>query len=290
MLSGLLIANVWLEGYDFFNKYNGVLFFSVTLGFIMGLADDLLNTSPYFKFFVQFAVAFAFIAADFYIKFFDNDILNYLLTVFWVVGIMNSVNMLDNMDAITTSVSLVILAGIVFIAIITGQFDKALLPYVTIPALLSFLNFNWHPSKMYMGDNGSQFLGAMIAGTGILFVWNTGLEHGVARIDIVLAVALMFLLLLTDTTTVTVNRILKGVSPFKGDKNHTTHNLVRAGISERGVAILFIIISLVSSVFSIMIITGMLKLTNTYRALLGLGVIIVFLSLYINTKIKRHEN
>ena len=56
------------------------------------------------------------------------------------------------------------------------------------------------------------------------------------------------------------------------------------------VAILFIIISLVSSFFSIMIITGMLELTNTYRALLGLGVIIVFLSLYINTKIKRHEN
>ncbi len=290
MLTGLLIANVWLDQYNFFNKFNGVLFFAVTAGFIMGLADDLLNTSPYFKFLVQFAVSFAFIASGFYIKFFDNDILNYALTVFWVVGIMNSVNMLDNMDAITTSVSAVILAAMVFVAIITGHFAEALIPYVTLPALIAFLNFNWHPSKMYMGDNGSQFLGALIAGTGIVFVWNAGVENGLPKSDIILSVALMFLLLLTDTTTVTVNRLLKGVSPFKGDHNHTTHNLVRAGLSEQGVAIVFIVITLVASVVSAMIITGLIELNLTYRIILAIFTILVFLLLYINTKIRSYEN
>ncbi len=290
MLTGWLIANVWLDSYDFFNPFNGVLFFAVTAGFIMGLADDLLNTSPYFKFLVQFAISFAFIASGFYIRFFDSEELNYLLTIFWVVGIMNSVNMLDNMDAITTSVSVVILAAMVFVAIVTGHFAEALIPYVTLPALLAFLNFNWHPSKMYMGDNGSQFLGALIAGTGIVFVWNTGLENGLPKSDIILAVALMFLVLLVDTTTVTVNRLLKGVSPFKGDRNHTTHNLVRAGMSEQGVALLFIAITSVTSVLSAMILTEILQLNPILRIILFVFAILVFFLLYINTKIRSHEN
>lgn len=291
MLTGLFISVAWLsDEYDFFNVFNIVLFFSVTVGFIMGLADDLLNTSPYFKFIVQFIIALSFIFSGYYINFFDNQWLNYFTTIVWVVGIMNSINMLDNMDAITTSVSLSIIAGITFISIITANFEYGIIPYVTLPALIAFLNVNWHPSKMYMGDNGSQFLGALLAGAGIYFVWNHNFTAEVSKIDTVLAIALMFILPLTDTTTVTINRLLKGVSPFKGDKNHTTHNLVYAGLKEQTVAIIFLIISFFSTAISVAILTKMWTPSNFARYLLLAFILVVFLSLYINTKINHHES
>ena len=290
MLTGVLISILWLgDQYNFYNAYNLTLFFALTVAFIMGLADDMLNTSPYFKFAVQLVVSFAFIIAGYYIRFFDSVWLNYLVTVFWVVGIMNSINMLDNMDAITSSVSLVILSFVAFISIITYRFDYGILAYVTVPALLAFLNFNWHPSKMYMGDNGSQFLGALLAGLGIYFVWNHDFNPGLSKVDTVIAVALMFLLPLVDTTTVTVNRLMKGVSPFKGDKNHTTHNLVYAGLSERAVAIFFIIISLISSALASAVLLGWLTLSGFARILLTAFILAVFTGLYVNTKIKHYE-
>jgi UDP-GlcNAc:undecaprenyl-phosphate GlcNAc-1-phosphate transferase len=291
MLIGLFVSIVWFSGeYNFFNVYNIVLFFSITIGFVMGLADDLLNTSPYFKFIMQFVVALIFIFSGYYIKFFDNIWLNYFTTVVWVVGIMNSINMLDNMDAITTSVSLVIIAGISFISIVTANFEYGIIPYVILPALIAFLNFNWHPSKMYMGDNGSQLLGALLAGAGIFFVWNHEFAPSVTKFDTVLSVALMFILPLTDTTTVTINRLLKGVSPFKGDKNHTTHNLVYAGLSEQMVAIVFLFISLVSTAIAVAILTKIWTPNNFARILITSFTLVVFLSLYINTKIKHNEN
>jgi len=290
VLSGFIITNFWLDKNFLLYKFNSILFFSITLSFIMGLADDLLNTSPYFKFVVQFIIAIVFIYSGFYIKFFDNTYLNYILTIFWVVGIINSVNMLDNMDAIATSTIFIISAALVFISFVLEKFDLAIIMFLTLPSLLAFLFFNWPPSKMYMGDNGSQMLGTLIAGLGIIFVWNAGIENNLLHFDVVLSVGLMFLLLLTDTTTVTVNRLLKGKSPFKGDKNHTTHCLVKRGFSEKQVAIIFITITLFSSAIAATIITGYIKLNIIYRIILSVFLISVFLLLYINSKLKSNEN
>ncbi|MCW5918530.1 MAG: undecaprenyl/decaprenyl-phosphate alpha-N-acetylglucosaminyl 1-phosphate transferase, partial [Bacteroidetes bacterium] len=210
---------------------------------------DAYNTKPVLKFLAQVSCAFSFIFTGTYIDLFDNMILNYLLTIFWVVGIMNSINMLDNMDGITATVSLgIIISAMVVITMSNDINNLYLASIIGLSAgLLGFLYFNWHPSKMYMGDTGSQFLGVFLAGIGIMFFWNNP-YHITESLPIkkILTVAIAFLLPLVDTTVVVVNRVSKGKSPFIGGKDHTTHSLAYLGLKDNMVSWVYAGISLIS--------------------------------------------
>jgi UDP-GlcNAc:undecaprenyl-phosphate GlcNAc-1-phosphate transferase len=219
---------------------------SASLGFIIGLADDSYNTKPLLKFLGQLCCGLILIYSNVVIGLFHNSMLNNLLTLFWVVGIMNSINMLDNMDAITSSVSALILLGVLMVLKITAG-NEPLLTFITIGtmgAIIGFLFYNWYPSKMYMGDTGSQFLGALLSALGIICFWNTPFEfilhHPTKKILITI---IIFIVPICDTTAVTINRILAGNSPFKGGKDHTTHHLSYLGLSERMVALTMIGVS-----------------------------------------------
>lgn len=215
---------------------------STGLGFLMGLADDAYNTRPLLKFGTQAACAGLLILSGTSIHLFDVPWADQLLTVFWVVGMMNSINMLDNMDAITTVVSIFILLGGLLVYEMNGprmSIDVVLIIGV-LAALAGFLFYNWNPSRMYMGDTGSQFLGVFLAYVGIRCFWNgsgpLGDEEPWRQAAVTLVV---FLLPIVDTTTVTINRLLRGSSPFVGGKDHTTHHLSYAGLSDAQVALTF---------------------------------------------------
>ncbi|MCD6366490.1 MAG: undecaprenyl/decaprenyl-phosphate alpha-N-acetylglucosaminyl 1-phosphate transferase [Bacteroidales bacterium] len=279
----------------FFTDYKNLLdsvniavFIAVTIAFLMGLADDLLSTSPYFRFLMQFVIAVLFIYFGLEIHFFQNEYLNYFLTIFWVVGIMNSFNMLDNMDAVTTSVSLSILTVLaVFLFIETNPF--IILPVMVLPALFSFLIFNWYPAKMYMGDNGSQFLGAVFSGAGIFFFWQQAAftMPVMSRPETVIIVALVFLIPLIDTTTVTINRTLAGKSPFKGGKDHTTHFLVYRGFSESQAVLFLVVISLISNLFAMLFLFRVIFFSMAWKVGAIIFISFVFLFLYGNTKVTK---
>ena len=222
-------------------EFFGVLIAS-SIGFLIGLADDAYNTKPILKFSGQFACAFVLIATNNFIHLFENDILNYALTFFWVTGMMNSVNMLDNMDGITTSVSIGVIFTALFALILTNNLDHLYFWVLlgTAAALIGFLYYNWNPSRMYMGDTGSQFLGALLAAIGIYFFWN-GFEYtDDSFLPKVITPILAFLPSIIDTTTVTINRISKGQSPFVGGRDHTTHHLSYLGLKDRHIAIFFL--------------------------------------------------
>lgn len=244
------------EPTGFFNLQTMGLLAASSLGFLVGLYDDAYNTHPWLKFAGQVMCALLLIFSGTYIQFFGQEWLNYLLTIFWVVGIMNSINMLDNMDGITSIVSAGILLAILGIIFLTGDFSN---PVITIligglASLIGFLYYNWNPSKMYMGDTGSQFLGIFLAGLGIIYFWNgTGFEEEPNRLVRVVTVAMAFSLPLIDTTTVFYKRISKGGSPFVGGKDHTTHHLTYLGLNDRKVAIFFLIFSLISVGFTVWI-------------------------------------
>lgn len=215
---------------------------STGLGFLMGLADDAYNTRPLLKFGTQVACAVLLILSGNSIHVLGVPWADQLLTVLWVVGMMNSINMLDNMDAITTVVSLFILAAGLLVYLFNGprmSIDVVLIIGV-MAALAGFLFYNWHPSRMYMGDTGSQFLGVFLAYVGIRCFWNgtgaSGIEEGWRQVSVALVV---FLLPIVDTTTVTINRLLRGTSPFVGGKDHTTHHLSYAGLGDAQVALTF---------------------------------------------------
>lgn len=263
----------------------------VTISFLMGLADDMLNTPPGFKFLVQFLGAAILIYSGIYINIFDSQALNYAITILWIVGIMNSLNMLDNMDAITTSVSSSILIGaITILSIIQGSNSVIfLLCLGVLSALISFLYYNWHPAKMYMGDNGSQFLGTILAIVGIEVFWNNPVTQSYSFIyPLVLTVA-AFIVPISDTATVTINRLLRKQSPFVGGRDHTTHHLSYFGLKDSKVALILLSINAIFVGFVTFII---LKSTNisTHIIILGCAALTVFITLYSITKISKPKS
>lgn len=249
-LLALIIALVTQNIVNIPPSYTCILIVTVSLSFFMGLLDDLQTQGPFKKFITQIICAIILIYCDVYIQISTSTTTNYLLTFFWVTGIMNSINMLDNMDAITGSVAGIILLGIIGIILLSPEIivlDVIILSAI-VGSLLVYLYWNWNPSKMYMGDSGSQFLGIILAIYSILYIWNKTPEQvsGYNFYNLIL-VALAFLLPLIDTCVVFINRLAKGKSPFVGDRFHTTHNLVYLGMSERAVAILFICITIISN-------------------------------------------
>jgi UDP-GlcNAc:undecaprenyl-phosphate GlcNAc-1-phosphate transferase len=153
---------------------------------------------------------------------------------------MNSINMLDNMDAITGSVSVMILLGLVTVILVNGNVAGNLYLFMLIGvlgSLIGFLYFNWSPSKIYMGDTGSQFLGVFLASTSILYFWNfNDGNQGFFQIKPFVIPALFFIVPLIDTTTVTIRRLMRKQSPFVGGKDHITHHLAYMGLKDRQVA------------------------------------------------------
>ena len=227
-----------------------------SLGFVVGLADDAYNTKPFLKFFAQVSSAVILIATGTSINISGVTIVDYSLTVLWVVGLMNSINMLDNMDGITTSVSISVILAVLYMLIVNGESNS--IYFITLlgvlAGLLGFLYYNWNPSKMYMGDTGSQFLGVFLAAIGILYLWNYNAEPNFRIQTKQFIVALLvFIVPIIDTTTVTINRLLKGQSPFVGGKDHTTHHLSYLGLSDRQVALTFLGLSFLSVLFLIVI-------------------------------------
>ncbi len=256
---------------------------AVSLGFLMGLADDAYNTKPLLKILTQSLCAFILIYSGSYINIFDNQIINYSLTVIWVVGMMNSINMLDNMDGITTSVSLIIMITIFVLMIYLNEFSTISMTIVVgmIGTLISFLYFNWYPSKMFMGDTGSQFLGVLLAALSINYLWNPNLnmEFSVAK-QFLLAI-LTFSIPLIDTTTVSIKRIRKGKSPFIGGKDHTTHHLSYLGFSEKQVALIIIVLSIISSLIALISYIFIFDWNHSYTFLFSAYFVLVFLILFI---------
>jgi UDP-GlcNAc:undecaprenyl-phosphate GlcNAc-1-phosphate transferase len=223
---------------------------SASLAFIMGLADDAYNTKPLLKLCAQITCGVILILSGTFINIFSDNIANYILTIFWVVGMMNSVNMLDNMDGITTVISINVLAFAILFAYLRDEYMHVyfLIMLGVLAALCGFLYYNWNPSKLFMGDTGSQFLGLFLAAIGINSFWNPGdfgLQHFHSK-QLFVAI-LIFIMPIIDTSIVVVNRIAKGRSPFIGGKDHTTHHLVYMGFSERKVAIIFAVIGFISA-------------------------------------------
>ncbi len=226
-----------------------LLFLTSTIGFLVGWIDDAYIMPASFKLIGQLVCAAIMIVGGITINISGNWGFNAVFTTFWVVGIMNSINMLDNMDGITTSVSAVIILSILLVLGKTttiNQADTWILIGV-FASLLGFLYYNWSPAKMYMGDSGSQFLGVFLAYMSIQYLWGIRQEEtGIFSIQQLLIPALAFMMPLIDTTTVFIRRIARGQSPFVGGRDHTTHHLAYCGLSDSQVGIVFVAMSLLN--------------------------------------------
>ena len=268
---------------------------ALCLAFIMGLADDAYNTKPWLKFFIQITCGLILIfgslktgSSNHIISIFEYDLLNYIITTLWVVGIMNSINMLDNMDGITTITSIFIfLTALVFLALQNAfQHYDFMIVLGLMGALVSFLFYNWSPSKMYMGDSGSQFLGLILAFIGIKYFWNSAIFETQELVPSkqIIIVCLIFILPISDTTSVFINRISRKQSPFIGGKDHTTHHLSFMGFSNAQIIFIFSGIAFLSSIIAIALYRFVNIWTNFKFIMYIIYILAIFITLYISTQ------
>lgn len=280
----------------FLDKHLMGIMAASSLGFILGLADDAYNTNPLVKFIGQLSCAFILILSDVYIKAVGIPSIDFAITVLWVIGLMNSINMLDNMDGITASVSISIIIGLIVVIFVkevhVNNFNLVMLVGV-LGALAGFLYFNWYPSKIIMGDTGSQFLGVFLAACGIEYFWgyrdNTG---EILEMKQFVVPMLMFIIPLIDTLTVVIRRLLRRQSPFVGGKDHTTHMLFYFGFNERQVTLILFFISLFSILLCVLLLDNIIRWTwmITFYAFAYFAVVFTIFQIVYNIGDKRKED
>ncbi len=234
-------------------KYVG-LFLSGSLAFVMGLADDAYDTRPWIKLVTQILCGVILALTGTHTDVFHEIYIDGPLTVLWVVVIMNSLNMLDNMDGITGTTVFFILVSCLVSGWILFDFNTniwTLLMASGIGAIIGFLVMNVHPSKLFMGDAGSQFIGLFVAYFGIDFMINSSSYMQQPSWLGICATIVAFTPAAVDTLTVVINRLKRGQSPMVGGKDHTTHHLAYSGLSDRKVWYVFVIIGFFATLLSI---------------------------------------
>ena len=191
------------------------LFVGGTIVALLGLADDLFSLSPAIKFFFQILAASLLVVFGMKLEFMpSHPVLGALLTVFWVVGVTNAINLIDIMDGLAGGVAVIACLGFVFVPFLGDQSYVPLTAAALGGSVLGFLPYNYQPAKIYMGDSGALFLGFILAGI--------AMGHGYTQVNVVALCAPLFILgiPLYDTALVMVLRFLKGRSMFRGSNDH----------------------------------------------------------------------
>src|SRR6266516_5553445 len=150
-----------------------------------------------------------------------------LFTWFWIVGMMNTVNLIDGLDGLATGVLAIAALIITIISFVLGQYSIAILSPIFTGATLGFLPHNWNPAKIFMGDSGSMFLGLGLAVLSIM---------GGAKIALAIIVLGVPIL---DVAVVMINRIRRGQSPLHYDKTHLHYRLMATGLNTRQICLVF---------------------------------------------------
>lgn len=286
IFASMTYAAVFNSG-DIFDslEYIGFLL-AGSLAFGMGLTDDAYDTKPLFKLAIQIACGLALGLTGTYINIFDSYILNLTVTVVWVIILMNSLNMLDNMDGITgTTVFFILISCLVVNWLLRGfNIDVyTIILMAMLGGVSGFLSMNIHPSKLFMGDAGSQFIALFVAFYSIEYLWNSSAALELPSVLGAFAVLVAFTPAAVDTLTVVINRLKQGKSPMVGGKDHTTHHLVYAGMNDKQVWYVFVVIGLLATLFSILMIVLMKKGFLVAAALFLLYFLLAFYFLYRNT-------
>jgi UDP-GlcNAc:undecaprenyl-phosphate GlcNAc-1-phosphate transferase len=196
-----------------------------------GLADDLLSLKASTKLLVQITVASTLVFFGLRLQWTSSMVGDSMLTLFWIVGITNALNLLDNMDGLCGGITLI--AGVFLLVSLyngSGVTPASVYLAILLGATSGFFVYNVHPASIFMGDTGSLFLGLNLAAlTLVAKQVGTG-TSGV--LSVVAGPVLLLLVPIFDTTLVTVMRLVAGRRPSQGGRDHSSHRLVALGLPE----------------------------------------------------------
>jgi len=228
ILIGVLAMAILLGQQPAFQQLAAMVIGAALMSF-MGLVDDRFQLNAYLKLSFQIGVAIMAYLFDVRVLIFSSPLLDGLLTVLWIVGITNAMNMLDNMDGLLAGVSAVIAAFFMVLAAINGQYLVSLLSAAVLGACIGFLFWNLNPASVFMGDSGSMFLGFLLACIAIKlrFIGQTPAVSWMVPV-IIMGVPIF------DTTLVTLSRLRRRKNPLTSPgKDHTSHRIANHGFSKR---------------------------------------------------------
>ena len=233
---------------------------------VLGIVDDIKALGPKLKFAVQIVAALVAVSGGNRIEFLSNinifssnpywDLgwLSFPITVLWIAGITNAVNLIDGLDGLACGVSTISSMTLLVIALIVTEPDIAILTAALAGACSGFLPYNLNPAKIFMGDTGSTFLGFILA---------TASVEGLFKFHMIISFAVPFLMLglpIFDTCFAIVRRISHGQSPLAPDRGHIHHRLIDMGFSQKqAVATLYIISAILGLSAVVLTTAGVLR-------------------------------
>jgi UDP-GlcNAc:undecaprenyl-phosphate GlcNAc-1-phosphate transferase len=257
LVFGLSALGIWPPvGAEDFKLLAGVLLGSTAM-FLFGLGDDWKQLPPWPQFVAQFGVALLAIGFDIIIEratlpFFGFTIfppwIIYPLTVFWIMGMINTVNFLDGLDGLAAGVTAI--ASVLFAvhAYSLGQTTVALFPLALAAVCLGFLPFNFFPARVFMGSSGSMFLGFALASLSILAPAKVATALLVMGIPIV------------DVGWVLINRWRRRDNPMEGGRDHLHYRLLDLGFNQRQIVVLYYLFCATFGLLALLIADRIFKL------------------------------
>jgi UDP-GlcNAc:undecaprenyl-phosphate GlcNAc-1-phosphate transferase len=241
---GTALALYWLQGFSFLTSQQVQSVTVILMGgfafFLMGLADDIWDISPFIRLVLQFLTIGVLwgqgLQIDLTFLPWDNPLLinslSFLITFLWLAGVANAINWIDGMDGLAAGVTSIIALGTLFVTLENGSSGVALLMAIVAGSAIAFLWYNFHPATIFMGDSGSNCLGFMVAGASLVGIAN---EPGLGN---TLAPFVFLAVPIGDMLVVINARLRRGQSPFFADKIHIHHRLLAKGISQTMTALL----------------------------------------------------
>ena len=260
---------------------SGVLFLSQKLFWIfvgsaviiaVGLLDDKYHWSPLQKLLGQIAAVLVLMSQGLSINLAETlGLPGYLLTFVWVILIINAFNFIDSLDGHCVGIAIVSAVMLFWMTQIIHQALTALFLLAFIGALIGFFPYNFKTARIFLGDNGSLFLGYMMAAFTLLCRYYTPkATYATAFIPL-----LLFGVPIYDTVSVILVRLFRGVPPWNGDRNHFAHRLVKMGMSHRVAVIFSYLIAITTGHIAIL-----LTQVNWFGAVL-IGIIFFFMIMII---------
>lgn len=259
----LSVMSVWLCGAFVFADYTTFIqpLMPVALGgtaiFCLGLVDDIFDIKPRNKFVGQVVITGTYVIFGFQTGWFETKSVELAVGIFWIVGITNAFNLLDNMDGLSAGIACI--AGF-FVFLLLSMMPGSILPAQPVQLLLSsflggilgFLLYNFHPASIFMGDAGSLFIGFLLAALSIIEAPSHG-QNGalIQQISVLSSPCLILLVPIADTAFVSFNRLRQSRSIFQGGRDHLSHHLVTLGFSEKKTILLLYTAALLSGLFGL---------------------------------------
>lgn len=246
---------------------------------LSGLYDDKKDLSPKLKFLFQILAGVLLILGGMKIEFVTNpfdshdallilNILSIPVTIFWVCGITNTINLIDGLDGLASGVSMICAISMFFITYKMGRYEVSMVCALVAGACLGFLPFNFNPAKIFMGDTGALYLGFMLS-----YISISGFLKQAAILMIFVPVLILGVPVF-DTAFAMVRRKLSGKSMVEADKGHLHHRLLKMGLNQRQTVVILYSISAIFGVLANLI----SRFHSSIALVISLGVLLIIIA------------